>query len=301
MGSSPLTRGKQRIVDYDGEPHGLIPAHAGKTVLDNAEYFTAWAHPRSRGENDVKTGSGLPVLGSSPLTRGKHVEVAGFGVFGHGSSPLTRGKQDVDREATTGPRLIPAHAGKTIPTNRRQYLSGAHPRSRGENLGLRHARVEMEGSSPLTRGKLLGPKVSMSPHGLIPAHAGKTSAPHATAARSWAHPRSRGENHHDALLIPGDPGSSPLTRGKRLREQPQQTRHGLIPAHAGKTAPAGERIRGEWAHPRSRGENKRKPPRRRSSTGSSPLTRGKLPGRTGHDPGARLIPAHAGKTSRHRE
>ena len=30
--------------------------------------------------------------------------------------------------------------------------------------------------------------------------------------------------------------------------------------------------------------------------GSSPLTRGKLPSRTGDDPGARLIPAHAGKT-----
>ena len=30
--------------------------------------------------------------------------------------------------------------------------------------------------------------------------------------------------------------------------------------------------------------------------GSSPLTRGKLPGRAGDDPGARLIPAHAGKT-----
>ena len=238
------------------------------------------AHPRSRGENRTSTVKPRPDPGSSPLTRGK---------------PYRR------IDGSTSPGLIPAHAGKTWGCGTLGSRWRAHPRSRGENLDGYRETYEEWGSSPLTRGKLLGPKVSMSPHGLIPAHAGKTSAPHATAARSWAHPRSRGENHHDALLIPGDPGSSPLTRGKRLREQPQQTRHGLIPAHAGKTAPAGERIRGEWAHPRSRGENKRKPPRRRSSTGSSPLTRGKLPGRTGHDPGARLIPAHAGKTSRHRE
>ena len=213
-----------------------------------------------------------------------------------GSSPLTRGKPYRRIDGSTSPGLIPAHAGKTWGCGTLGSRWRAHPRSRGENLDGYRETYEEWGSSPLTRGKLLGPKVSMSPHGLIPAHAGKTSAPHATAARSWAHPRSRGENHHDALLIPGDPGSSPLTRGKRLREQPQQTRHGLIPAHAGKTAPAGERIRGEWAHPRSRGENEPSSRVKGNEAGSSPLTRGKLcDGRhCGGD--RRLIPAHAGKT-----
>ena len=193
-GSSPLTRGKLSDSNQPKLIQRLIPAHAGKTSAGRSRPGPPWAHPRSRGENDVKTGSGLPVLGSSPLTRGKHVEVAGFGVFGHGSSPLTRGKQDVDREATTGPRLIPAHAGKTIPTNRRQYLSGAHPRSRGENLGLRHARVEMEGSSPLTRGKPRRLPRDLRGMGLIPAHAGKTFGAESINVASWAHPRSRGEN-----------------------------------------------------------------------------------------------------------
>ena len=70
----------------------------------------------------------------------------------------------------------------------------------------------------------------------------------------------------------------------------------LIPAHAGKTALRA--TLGIWreAHPRSRGENSSRRPRGQSSTGSSPLTRGKLwvwASAAGH---GRLIPAHAGKT-----
>ena len=50
-GSSPLTRGKLRIV---GEDHGrgrLIPAHAGKTLSLKGTSVMHMAHPRSRGEN----------------------------------------------------------------------------------------------------------------------------------------------------------------------------------------------------------------------------------------------------------
>ena len=72
----------------------------------------------------------------------------------------------------------------------------------------------------------------------------------------------------------------------------------LIPAHAGKT----RRIRvfrgRRRAHPRSRGENATHPCVSRSSPGSSPLTRGKRPVPDVHSADGRLIPAHAGKTSR---
>ena len=72
MGSSPLTRGKQRIGLQSEEELGLIPAHAGKTLRSARLSWPIWAHPRSRGEN----GDDLCVLsteaGSSPLTRGKH-------------------------------------------------------------------------------------------------------------------------------------------------------------------------------------------------------------------------------------
>ena len=111
-------------------------------------------------------------------------------------------------------------------------------------------------------------------------------------------------------------GSSPLTRGKRVPAERDGEAEGLIPAHAGKTALAGDRSEAGRAHPRSRGENARiMPPRfineahprsrgengdetarNALAPGSSPLTRGKL-ARPATESGSRgLIPAHAGKT-----
>ena len=51
QGSSPLTRGKQRGSVYDRVQHGLIPTHAGKTLLLVIGQGEGGAHPHSRGEN----------------------------------------------------------------------------------------------------------------------------------------------------------------------------------------------------------------------------------------------------------
>ena len=112
-GSSPLTRGKLfRVWGVMPRP-GLIPAHAGKTMVSVLSVFGGPAHPRSRGEN--------------------HRLAAGIEDAG-GSSPLTRGKPNLCRSVDHRRRLIPAHAGKT---RVRPVVSGcptAHPRSRGENF-----------------------------------------------------------------------------------------------------------------------------------------------------------------------
>ena len=50
-GSSPLTRGKLEPGFAAGVVAGLIPAHAGKTVLGAITGTINGAHPRSRGEN----------------------------------------------------------------------------------------------------------------------------------------------------------------------------------------------------------------------------------------------------------
>ena len=94
-------------------------------------------------------------------------------------------------------------------------------------------------------------------------------------------------------------GSSPLTRGKRVRGLVDDLGLRLIPAHAGKTNPANVRGRRDSAHPRSRGENSPETSDKDVVTGSSPLTRGKRShAGHGHDR-PRLIPAHAGKTACH--
>ena len=91
-GSSPLTRGKQPRSLNQGLTRGLIPAHAGKTLVAMFFTFLSWAHPRSRGEN-----------------------LADFNGFikPEGSSPLTRGKPEEPHRAVRDRGLIPAHAGKT--------------------------------------------------------------------------------------------------------------------------------------------------------------------------------------------
>ena len=154
----------------------------------------------------------------------------------------------------------------------------------------------MDGSSPLTRGKLRGRSRIHRSIGLIPAHAGKTRKLRTTTPPGAAHPRSRGENFVRIVTAPVSTGSSPLTRGKPRERKRQCTKSRLIPAHAGKT-PArakGQRLRA--AHPRSRGENARSGASRACRAGSSPLTRGKQGISSQLARPHRLIPAHAGKT-----
>ena len=152
------------------------------------------------------------------------------------------------------------------------------------------------GSSPLTRGKRVCLPPVLRRAGLIPAHAGKTRGTGASRRGAGAHPRSRGENLRAGLDPGGEPGSSPLTRGKRKNSTRRSCSSGLIPAHAGKTGERSERGREIRAHPRSRGENGASPYSMSSPQGSSPLTRGKRGYRRVRRNPKGLIPAHAGKT-----
>ena len=213
-GSSPLTRGKHGRGAGRGAVRRLIPAHAGKTQFSSQFSYRKEAHPRSRGENRSTDNNKEDNMGSSPLTRGKHDGLV------------------VDRAAR---RLIPAHAGKTSCTNRGLEPTGAHPRSRGENVRRITIRGGISGSSPLTRGKPRSRGRAQHERRLIPAHAGKTTSASTASSQVRAHPRSRGENRRGGTDRVQGSGSSPLTRGK-LDTPPGSPRpHRLIPAHAGKT------------------------------------------------------------------
>ena len=196
-GSSPLTRGKPHLHNHPFIAARLIPAHAGKTFSLKLRHKQDVAHPRSRGENIIRSDKPEAVAGSSPLTRGKH----------------TRGLRPRRHR-----RLIPAHAGKTLQVDRARWQPGAHPRSRGENPLLTRSPVLTAGSSPLTRGKPCASMRSSVWQRLIPAHAGKTATA-CTNATTWgAHPRSRGENDSPRSATSCEAGSSPLTRGKLQSE-----------------------------------------------------------------------------------
>ena len=356
MGSSPLTRGKRTSTPAARPSSGLIPAHAGKTSSSRTGSGRCGAHPRSRGENIRGPDAVQAVRGSSPLTRGKplvqarrireeglipahsgktryrvrprhrlgahprsrgeNLDGVGGWVVDAGSSPLTRGKPEAPAEDAVKARLIPAHAGKTMPPRSPRPPARAHPRSRGENHGLVTNAVTWMGSSPLTRGKRCRCPSPARTTGLIPAHAGKTrmgcyrrahcaAHPRSRGENGWgatqpralpAHPRSRGENFRFLCVLLLFSGSSPLTRGKPSPTSVQEVHDRLIPAHAGKTASFPARGSNPAAHPRSRGENLPTRSSRLHARGSSPLTRGKPRRSTPGDRTRRLIPAHAGKT-----
>ena len=213
-----------------------------------------------------------------------------------GSSPLTRGKQRRTMNGLSPWRLIPAHAGKTRRRPARRPVMPAHPRSRGENCAIALLAAHATGSSPLTRGK--PDRRSRRPRrpGLIPAHAGKTIRFRRRAHSPEAHPRSRGENHRAPFGESRRSGSSPLTRGKPASSFFLLVGFGLIPAHAGKTSLTCSLTPPPRAHPRSRGENQAYLAATITTTGSSPLTRGKRGRRAASAGGEGLIPAHAGKT-----
>ena len=138
MGSSPLMRGKRVDPGRAAMGHGLIPAHAGKTVVGGDHSVLLRAHPRSCGEN------------SMPLIEGR---------LRWGSSPLMRGKLPHCSSSSPSTGLIPAHAGKTPAPRTRTGHPWAHPRSCGENEIARAEDVNANGSSPLMRGKPGHPRV----------------------------------------------------------------------------------------------------------------------------------------------
>ena len=200
-GSSPLTRGKHNQAARPRASAGLIPAHAGKTVLLVGGVGTAGAHPRSRGEN---------------------------GAFGRarswttGSSPLTRGKRYDDGQSSGRYGLIPAHAGKTPPVDQGPDPPWAHPRSRGENAARSAATPISSGSSPLTRGKHDRVRPREGRAGLIPAHAGKTITLGILKRPSCgSSPLTRGKHPVNRLpmvvigLIPAHAGKTTAASGTR--------------------------------------------------------------------------------------
>ena len=136
--------------------------------------------------------------------------------------------------------------------------------------------------------------------GIIPALAGNTLKETALSSSGRDHPRSRGE-YKGGLRNESQPaGSSPLSRGIRLRRRDPVPAGRIIPALAGNTRTGSWKARNCSDHPRSRGEYLLGFVGEIGGDGSSPLSRG-IP-ESGQQVARhpRIIPALAGNT-RHRQ
>ena len=191
-----------------------------------------------------------------------------------GSSPLSRGIPFWRFRHSRWLRIIPALAGNTTLLFAMQIIPEDHPRSRGEYSIQRCSGSRNKGSSPLSRGILIGFGTLVLGGGIIPALAGNTHT-WTTPRRGHAdHPRSRGEYATRAAGNPKWWGSSPLSRGILGSAVEQRSGVRIIPALAGNTFRGAVRIVSTGDHPRSRGEYVTIWNFKRATHGSSPLSRG---------------------------
>ena len=199
--------------------------------------------------------SGYTPTRAHPRSRGEHYFVSFlFGISG-GSSPLARGTRAAYTAQDTQGGRIPARAGNTSLSCTVTFMMRAHPRSRGEHLGIDNTEFFVEGSSPLARGTRAAFTAQDPQGGLIPARAGNTSLSCTVTFMMRAHPRSRGEHlgiDNTEFFVEG---SSPLARGTLGFLSNGCGCGGLIPARAGNTVYRMEHVSENGAHPRSRGEH----------------------------------------------
>ena len=152
------------------------------------------------------------------------------------------------------------------------------------------------GSSPHTRGAHVVVSLMKIGERIIPAYAGSTRRRSPTPSTPTDHPRIRGEHRMQVFTSRGVQGSSPHTRGARLRSTRWASTSRIIPAYAGSTPPDPRSRPGSADHPRIRGEHLARDVEVADESGSSPHTRGALLKKTRHAPAERIIPAYAGST-----
>ena len=173
--------------------------------------------------------------------------------FPMGSSPLARGLLPDEPRSRRDLRIIPARAGFTRSCSWCSWASWDHPRSRGV-YAFSSARVAaFVGSSPLARGLLLEDAVPLRGGRIIPARAGFTPTAASCCAGTRDHPRSRGVYVATMTKVEQRGGSSPLARGLRLLDPPDDRPPGIIPARAGFTTARSGTLPERSDHPRSRG------------------------------------------------
>ena len=187
-----------------------------------------------------------------------------------------RGKRCGVAAAVVTYRIIPAHAGQTLPRGPRIRPWSDHPRACGANWVLgQHVNVA-PGSSPRMRGKPgLRGNFCLSIR-IIPAHAGQTFEQTGGEHNRPDHPRACGANTVARPCTSSADGSSPRMRGKLPRLLLPAFGCRIIPAHAGQTCRLRVFRRFGADHPRACGANHRHRGCAELRDGSSPRMRGKL-------------------------
>ena len=259
VGSSPHTRGLRLVRKGVLVRVGIIPAHAGFTVMASSSWW-----PRDGSSPHTRGLPGPPALGcrstgiipahagftprrrqergwhqDHPRTRGVYRDAVPSASTSDGSSPHTRGLRCWVMVRLLSLGIIPAHAGFTSSRSPGVCRCPDHPRTRGVYQQAQVGDEGKIGSSPHTRGLLQGGAVQGLAPRIIPAHAGFTPPAWRPTWPRPDHPRTRGVYWVVGVATGAWAGSSPHTRGLLLVAEEDVGARGIIPAHAGFTRWAG--------------------------------------------------------------
>ncbi len=213
-----------------------------------------------------------------------------------GLSPLARGTHYLTKNHIVAVRFIPAGAGNTTTTHKRQRNAPVYPRWRGEHFNLAQIAIEEFGLSPLARGTLNEVGDCGCDLRFIPAGAGNTRQLKPRKVMLSVYPRWRGEHSSWLICVLMLSGLSPLARGTHHGRPCVTSNHRFIPAGAGNTENQPAYSDTSPVYPRWRGEHVQATGKDDIYAGLSPLARGTPDTSTASDMGARFIPAGAGNT-----
>ena len=294
IGSSPRVRGAvAQKVDHICD-RGIIPAHAGSSTPSSSRCTSTWDHPRVCGEQCSPFFARYVRPGSSPRMRGaadaqlvvdelvgiipacagssSRSRPRGTGSWDHpracgeqalrffttlissGSSPRVRGAAALMRPPFFSGGIIPAHAGNRSNPRLRATSRRDHPRACGEQPRNALRASPLMGSSPRMRETVERLLALRLVAGIIPAHAGSSSAGGALFC----------------IML----GSSPRVRGAVGCKIYPEFCGGIIPARAGSSPRLRKRQSFHWDHPRACGEQHQSQGCSPFSLGSSPRVRG---------------------------
>ncbi len=152
-----------------------------------------------------------------------------------GLSPLARGTHYLTKNHIVAVRFIPAGAGNTTTTHKRQRNAPVYPRWRGEHFNLAQIAIEEFGLSPLARGTLNEVGDCGCDLRFIPAGAGNTLFKKGIRIMNPVYPRWRGEHPTTETAQSDALGLSPLARGTLKLANLRVDVVRFIPAGAGNT------------------------------------------------------------------
>ncbi len=234
------------------------------------------AHPRRRGDGQVRSPDSSRSLGSPPQARGRPDAVRQRDPLSRRAHPRRRGdgKAFVDRARPKHGAHPRRRGDGSAGLARPPFRGRAHPRRRGDGTHSLRNTTHKLGSPPQARGRPVVRRRRAAPCGLTPAGAGTAhfvrrsdadagahprrrgdgDCPCGFVGVAGAHPRRRGDGRLDRVAREGRQGSPPQARGRPKVDYTRARWQGLTPAGAGTAGSPATASPPPWAHPRRRGD-----------------------------------------------